>query len=248
MHAVVLECASFALIVAICGLFPLAARPTADRVNAVQIEISDASIAKRYIEPEIVSTLMAAVGIGAIIIGAIAMLYALPAEVPALATLSRKATAIMYATAFAYMSSQLLQSITLLPRPDFIARCAPIGYMSPAVYTVGQLCTGDDDLIADGLRNFPSSHATISTATATIRWLLSAALVYETPLDPFSHLSLLLFNSVVVAFTLLIAASRVYDHRHDYVSVVTGVILGYITGYSVHLLYYLRGFVDRRHC
>lgn len=230
------------LLVVLAWLGPLAVEPSWDRISRQEIELDLVNdVHARYIADEVVTPSEAGTLMFIHVAAMVTVLYVLPRRAPSLEVMNHAILALLFPGIVAYVAAAIVQRATLMPRPDFLGRCVPLGYVpSPVVYTIDELCTGDDDLIRDGLRNFPSAHSATLFATATIVWLMCRHTIQTWCLDANARLLLVFLNVLCSTTAVLVAGSRVLDHRHDWVAVFVGAQLGVFIGGAVFYLYYTR--------
>ncbi|OLY82428.1 Lipid phosphate phosphatase 2 [Smittium mucronatum] len=180
-----------------------------------------------------------------------------------IAGLSYYKSASWYAVHIGVLSITLTQVITLFftsviknlagrPRPDFLARCIPdlskindytgfgpipnskdpfMGFYNRAI------CTNTDkSILYNGMRSFPSGHASASFCGLIFLSLFLA-----------SHLRLYngkgyVYKAVLVSIPPLVASiiavSRTFDNRHHWQDVLIGSILGSLIAFFCYYIYY----------
>jgi len=114
-------------------------------------------------------------------------------------------------------------------RPDFLSRCEwdPI---------YGK-CTGDEKLINDGRKSFPSGHATYSFSAMT---LLTCVLFHKSAQMRRSFFTALLYLLPLV-WAVRICVTRWWENRHGAMDLVAGTILGTaIAMFCYHIFYRYR--------
>lgn len=125
--------------------------------------------------------------------------------------------------------SQLLQVTVGRLRPDWFERCRP------DIETLD--CTGDDGLVAQGRRSFPSMAASLSFAGGALLSLYLAG-----HLHPWRGAGVAWKLPLVllpVAAAIPVSAIAVWEHRHHLSDVVVGAAIG--TGFAIlayHLNFY----------
>lgn len=122
------------------------------------------------------------------------------------------------------------------PRPDFYMRCFPDGKES--FEGLNPICSGDDDVIIEGRKSFPSGHSSWSFAGLLfLSYYLAGKLQCFSAPPPKS-----LFNFVVALcpslMALFIALSRYCDYWHHYQDVVFGSLIGAIIATISYFYYY----------
>lgn len=115
------------------------------------------------------------------------------------------------------MITNILKCVVGRLRPDFLGRCIP----------VGNICTGNDFLIKDGRRSFPSGHMSITTVGYT-------------------YLSFVAFKSSLKLFIICmffeifiitgIGYTRVVDNWHFMSDLIFGFFLGMTVMFSMHYI------------
>ncbi|KAJ5610651.1 Phosphatidic acid phosphatase type 2/haloperoxidase [Penicillium lagena] len=145
---------------------------------------------------------------------------------------------LLLAQGLAFVVTQVLKNACGKPRPDLIARCQPPAGSHDEIpglstYTI---CTGDPALIKDGFRSWPSGHSSSSFAGLgyTALWLGGKLHVMDNRGEVWK--TLLIMVPLIAA--TLIAVSRIMDARHHPFDVITGGLLGLITGYVSYRQYF----------
>eukprot|EP00659_Diplonema_papillatum_P005083 gene5083-7812_t len=118
-------------------------------------------------------------------------------------------------------------------RPDFIDRLRlELGYSGdmPASAVVDLACRSRNHVVIEGRRSFPSGHASMTFAGWTTLGLYAAARLRaryggRPPIHVLA--TLLVFTGF---FPIVVAMSRVIDHRHHTTDVVVGSIIGLVSG------------------
>ncbi|KAF9915286.1 hypothetical protein BX616_006512 [Lobosporangium transversale] len=128
-------------------------------------------------------------------------------------------------------------------RPDFLARCNPMLMGLPVVkdiplrlWTVRVCSQPDHHILKDGMRSFPSGHASTSFAGLTYisLWMAGKMRVFDR--RGYSLKVVLLIVPILAA--LLVSISRIQDYRHAGVDVTWGGIIGIIFAIFAYLQYY----------
>jgi len=110
-------------------------------------------------------------------------------------------------------------------RPDFLARCAP----------VGGLCTGAADVILEGRRSFPSGHSALSFAgLGFVSLVIGGRLARRTPWAGS------IWKGCAVALPWLlalhIALSRLQDYWHHWQDIAVGTLIGHVAALGSYRL------------
>lgn len=100
-------------------------------------------------------------------------------------------------------------------RPDFYARCKPLN----------NICTGSLYEMDKGRRSFPSGHTSTTTCT-TIYMFFKHRNTRERVL-----LKNVVFASICLMISVVVAVSRVIDKKHFVSDVLVGFMIGAVIGY-----------------
>ncbi|KAH0582981.1 hypothetical protein H2248_010874 [Termitomyces sp. 'cryptogamus'] len=122
-------------------------------------------------------------------------------------------------------------------RPDFLARCA--------WDDVVKQCTGQQSIILNGRKSFPSGHSStaFSGMTALSFWIagMTAAWCFSVPCPPRSLLSSRLGKFVLTLLPLswaaFVAISRIQDYRHHKEDVIVGSLIGIFSATASYLIF-----------
>ena len=144
---------------------------------------------------------------------------------------------------FSYVSYQsinciiniILKSLASTPRPHFYDTCSPdwdrVGLMCDDNNSVKfdiSLCDKYDDsnynIIMDSMKSFPSGHSQLSLCCGVF-------LVLYLHRRLTSSYNLTLIQMMILTLSLFCAVSRLLDHRHHLIDVVTGSIIGAVVGH-----------------
>lgn len=139
--------------------------------------------------------------------------------------------------------TNFLKNLIARPRPDFIARCKPdLLKIDPKknLYTI-EICTGDYELILEGLRSTPSGHSSI--AFAGLNYLTLFLWGQWKVWDSGTRLHYLLLGSIPELIASFIALSRTQDYRHHFGDILMGSLIGIGLSWAVYRKLY-RGLWD----
>ena len=59
------------------------------------------------------------------------------------------------------------------PRPDFLSRCYPEKIPEPLVFADTSTCPGNEETVIQGLKSFPSGHASCESASRFLGGLMA---------------------------------------------------------------------------
>ncbi|KAF9137612.1 hypothetical protein BGX30_010045 [Mortierella sp. GBA39] len=128
-------------------------------------------------------------------------------------------------------------------RPDFIDRCKPmlngvaITRDEPLKLWTMDVCTTTDHLVfKDGIRSFPSGHASTSFAGLVYLSLWLAGKMHVFDRKGYSLKSVILMVPVLTA--ILVAISRIEDYRHSAADVGWGTVIGIFFAFFAYHQYY----------
>ncbi|KAI8326359.1 PAP2-domain-containing protein [Martensiomyces pterosporus] len=131
------------------------------------------------------------------------------------------------------VATNILKNACGRPRPDFIDRCQPNVTKDPPLGLVDyRVCTQTDlKYLHEGMRSFPSGHASLSFCGLTFTALyLASHFRYN---DQRGHAYKTVVFYLPLFFAALIAVSRTADYHHHWEDVLAGSALGiYIAWFS----------------
>lgn len=138
------------------------------------------------------------------------------------------------------MAGQIMFTCTLknicgFGRPDLLARCEPDDSVVERLATLA-VCTGNERLVREGFRSFPSGHTSTIFCGMTVASLTIAA---KTQMWDGRGVAA---KSVVAALPLVLASfvgcTRISDHRHFLRDVVAGASVGVLSGVTFYTQYF----------
>ncbi|KAG0377747.1 hypothetical protein BGX24_005516 [Mortierella sp. AD032] len=128
-------------------------------------------------------------------------------------------------------------------RPDFLDRCKPmlegvaVTRDEPMkLWTVDICTTADHSVFKDGMRSFPSGHASTSFAGLIYLSLWLAGKMYVFDRKGYSLKSVILMVPVLTA--ILVTLSRIEDYRHSAADVGWGTVIGIFFAFFAYHQYY----------
>ncbi|KAJ2725788.1 hypothetical protein GGI07_000995 [Coemansia sp. Benny D115] len=123
-------------------------------------------------------------------------------------------------------ATNILKNAVGRPRPDFIDRCQPNITENPPLRLVDyRVCTQTDmDYLIEGMRSFPSGHASLSFCGLTFTSLYLASHFRYNDRRGHAYKTLAFYLPLFCA--ALIAISRTADYHHHWQDVLAGSIMG----------------------
>ncbi|KFH70072.1 hypothetical protein MVEG_04875 [Podila verticillata NRRL 6337] len=141
------------------------------------------------------------------------------------------------------MFTQVIKVTVGKQRPDFLARCIPMlnevkitQDVPLSLWTIDVCTQTDKSILQDGMRSFPSGHASTAFAGLFYLSLWMAGKMHIFDRRGYSIKGVILIIPIMGA--LLIAISRVRDYRHSGVDVTWGSIIGIIFAIFAYFQYY----------
>ncbi|CAL8114984.1 unnamed protein product [Orchesella dallaii] len=142
----------------------------------------------------------------------------------------------------------ILKIVVGRPRPSMFSRCYGEDYL--AYNDFSYACTGNETLIFDGMKSFPSGHTSLAFSSATFLFLYLAghfriwavveqgipAFLRLWPAKPKASGFLLAILTMTPAF--LVGVSRVVGNNHHIGDVVSGAMIGTTVACMVYFFYY----------
>ncbi|GJJ75595.1 diacylglycerol diphosphate phosphatase / phosphatidate phosphatase [Entomortierella parvispora] len=128
-------------------------------------------------------------------------------------------------------------------RPDFLDRCQPMQNGAPILHDVPlqlwsvDVCSQTNKaILKDGMRSFPSGHASTAFAGLFFLSLWMGGKMHVFDRRGYSLKSVILIVPILAA--LLVAISRIEDYRHSAIDVTWGSIIGIFFAIFAYLQYY----------
>ncbi|XP_031501371.1 lipid phosphate phosphatase 2-like isoform X2 [Nymphaea colorata] len=110
------------------------------------------------------------------------------------------------------------------PRPDFFWRCFPDGKEVYDTITSGVICHGEDSVIKEGHKSFPSGHTSWTFAGLGFLSLYLSGKIKA--FDQRGHVAKLCIVFLPLLLAALVGTSRVDDYWHHWQDVFAGGLLG----------------------
>ncbi|KAF9577868.1 hypothetical protein BGW38_006654 [Lunasporangiospora selenospora] len=128
-------------------------------------------------------------------------------------------------------------------RPDFLSRCQPAENGIPIthdlplkLWPISVCAQTDKDILKDGMRSFPSGHASTSFAGLFYLSLWLAGKMHVFDRRGYSFKGVIIIAPILAA--MLVAISRVEDYRHSAFDVTWGSIIGIVFAIFAYHQYY----------
>lgn len=114
-------------------------------------------------------------------------------------------------------------------RPDFLARCIPKeGLPKNEWLDVAESCTNPNwGVVVEGMKSTPSGHSALSFSGLLFLSLVLKQ-VYTSRFPSYVY-----FAPTLLAF--YVAITRIIDHRHHYIDVISGSIIGSLIAYATYV-------------
>ncbi|MES1915856.1 MAG: hypothetical protein MHM6MM_007748 [Cercozoa sp. M6MM] len=110
------------------------------------------------------------------------------------------------------------------PRPDFLWRCD----YDATTHT----CAGDEKVIEEGYKSFPSGHSSFASVSAMLFSLLMGTLLSKTALRSAPMMRALITMALPALFALFFVTQRVTSHWHHPSDVIAGAAIGCMSAYA----------------
>jgi membrane-associated phospholipid phosphatase len=133
------------------------------------------------------------------------------------------------------LTTNALKSLVGRLRPDFISRCDPDFANPDLVYDADApwidakyafICRGDDHLVGEGRKSFPSGHSSSALYGALFAVIYLGRRAAARSRRAFGYFALPFVQVVLLCGGLLIAASRSWDNRHHALDILVGAAIG----------------------
>lgn len=134
--------------------------------------------------------------------------------------------------------TDILKNWIARPRPDFLARCAPVKGTDPYELVGIEVCSAPygQRILTDGMRSTPSGHASISFSGLLYLtlWLCGQFKVTETKTPVYR----VLLAVLPIIGALYISLSRTQDYRHHFSDIVIGGSIGISIALGIYHKYF----------
>ncbi|KAK6152866.1 hypothetical protein DH2020_012505 [Rehmannia glutinosa] len=151
---------------------------------------------------------------------------------------------ILYSVLITGVLTDAIKDAVGRPRPDFFWRCFPDG--KEAYDQWGNVvCHGDQSVINEGHKSFPSGHTSWSFAGMGFLSLYLSGKIKV--FDRKGHVAKLCVVVLPLLVAALVGISRVDDYWHHWTDVFTGGLLGWMTHAYLHILEELRANTNNAH-
>ncbi|KAJ2394127.1 hypothetical protein GGI23_004806 [Coemansia sp. RSA 2559] len=136
------------------------------------------------------------------------------------------------------VATNVLKNAVGRPRPDFISRCQPSITQNPPLQLVDSgVCTQTDlKFLHDGMRSFPSGHASLAFCGLTFTALYLASHFRYNDMRGHAYKSIVFYVPLFCA--ALIAISRTADYHHHWQDVLAGSAMGAYIGWFGYRTYF----------
>lgn len=119
------------------------------------------------------------------------------------------------------------------PRPDFLSRCFPDGASQFIDLKSTYDCPGNENDVLQGLKSFPSGHASLSFSSLGFVSLYIAGKLHVFNRGRGQGLRFMAFILPLI-WALMISVSRTSDYHHHWQDVTVGSIIGLIVCYTCY--------------
>lgn len=130
-----------------------------------------------------------------------------------------------------------IKNVASVPRPDFLSRCKLSSGTNQQIVPVSSCNPTSISILREGLRSFPSGHASTIFASSTIQMLYGINFLELYDKRGFGW-KLILSIVYPLVLALVVAFSRVSDNRHRTLDVVAGSIIGAVSSLFVFHMYF----------